>query len=69
LDQLLFVMASVKPYELEPDCLNEWDSNNFTENIDFEINVDNRNGKLNWCKCGQCVVMTLDQESVCCQES
>jgi len=62
-------MASVKPYQFEPDCSNERDSNNFTENNDFEINMDNRRGKLNWCKCGQCVVMTTDQESVCCRES
>lgn len=62
-------MASVKRYQFEPNCINERDSNNFNENNDFEINVDNRSGKLNWCKCGQCVVMTTDQESVCCQES
>lgn len=62
-------MASVKPYQFEPNCVNERDSNNFNENNDFEINVDNRSGKLNWCKCGQCVVMTTNQESVCCQES
>lgn len=38
-------MASGKPYRFEPDdCLNERNSNNFTENNDFEINVDNRSG-------------------------
>jgi len=62
-------MSSVKPYQFEPDCLNERNLNSFTEISDFVINVDNRSGKLNWCKCGQCVVMMTDQESICCQES
>lgn len=46
-------MASVKPYQFKTDCLNERNLNNFTENNDFKINVDNRSGKLNWCKCSQ----------------
>ncbi|KAF0709150.1 Uncharacterized protein FWK35_00034559, partial [Aphis craccivora] len=53
--------SSVKPYQFEPDCLNERDLNSFTEISDFVINVDNRSSKLNWCKCGQCVVMMTDQ--------
>jgi hypothetical protein len=39
---------------------NEWQANI------LETNLDNRSGKLNWCKSDQCVVMTTHQENVCC---
>lgn len=32
------------------------------------VNYENRSGTRNWCSCEKCVVMTTDQESMCCQE-
>lgn len=28
------------------------------------MNYENRNGTCNWCKCGKCVAMPINQESI-----
>lgn len=60
-------MTSAYLFELEYE--NDDEINSFLEYSAIQyVNYENRSGTRNWCSCEKCVVMTTNQESVCCQE-
>ncbi|CAI6353104.1 unnamed protein product [Macrosiphum euphorbiae] len=56
-------------YLFEPEYENDDEIDTVLEYHGIQyVNYENRSGTRNWCSCEKCVVMTTDQESMCCQE-
>lgn len=56
-------------YLFEPEYQNDDEIDTFSEYSGVQyVNFENRSGTRNWCKCEKCIVMTTNQESICCQE-
>ena len=56
-------------YLFEPEYENDDEIDTVLEYHGIQyVNYENRSGIRNWCRCEKCVVMTTDQESMCCQE-
>lgn len=60
-------MTSAYLFEPEYENYDEIDTVLEYHGIQY-VNYENRSGTSNWCSCEKCVVMTTDQESMCCHE-
>ena len=60
-------MSCIQLYSFEPRKSNSNDNKKPERRVNREL-ID-RNGKTDWCDCGECVIMPTDEESVCCVES
>ena len=66
-------MSSIQPFQFEPERnINEEDSTDNSLDGNVSQNEERRDearvGQNRWCKCGNCVSMVSEKESVCCRE-
>jgi len=62
-----FSNKELLPYEFEPQSKKSEVDNSSKETTHVELS-QSRKGNTEWCKCGNCKMMSSEEESVCCHD-
>ena len=66
---LVFTMAVVRPYQLEPTYSNEdREQSSSSEDESSTSTARINDDTVSWCTCGKCVTMERERENICCKE-
>jgi len=55
--------SQIQPYQFEPNIIHT--SANSTP---AEVPIERRSGNVGWCRCGHCMAMETEMESICCKD-